>query len=252
MLNFHAPSKAPRTSGGPTRPRGFDSPSCPGEEERERERERGREGGEPWRPGALSGVQHVDFWCFTYSLSFSGPPVCHCCAFSPGFPKHFGGALSAGGGGHSSSLYPHERKRGRGRGTGRGRGRGRGWGRGIGRGRGRGRGRARARARDRGSERERVSERVGEREREGERESLAGTVDTCHEPQVRELARGKGLDAALASYLVKTERGGERERESEWACASVARGTTKHSCLCLWPLVDSSRFLVSLTCTMLA
>ena len=40
MLNFHAPSKAPRTSGGPTRPRGFDSSSCPGEEERERERER--------------------------------------------------------------------------------------------------------------------------------------------------------------------------------------------------------------------
>ena len=34
MLNFHAPSKAPRTSGGPTRPRGFDSPSCPGEEDR--------------------------------------------------------------------------------------------------------------------------------------------------------------------------------------------------------------------------
>ena len=40
MLNFHTPSKAPRTSGGPTRPRGFDSPSCLGEEERERERER--------------------------------------------------------------------------------------------------------------------------------------------------------------------------------------------------------------------
>ena len=36
MLNFHALSKAPRTSGGPTRPRGFDSPSCPGEEEREK------------------------------------------------------------------------------------------------------------------------------------------------------------------------------------------------------------------------
>ena len=104
---------------------GLTAPHAPGKK-RERERERGREGGEPWRPGALSGVQHVDFWCFTYSLSFSGPPVCHCCAFSPGFPKHFGGALSAGGGGHSSSLYPHERKRGRGRGTGRGRGRGRG------------------------------------------------------------------------------------------------------------------------------
>ena len=65
-----------------------------------------------------------------------------------------------------------------------------------------------------------MSERVGEREREGERESLAGTVDTCHEPQVRELARGKGLDAALASYLVKRERGREREGERVSMCVS--------------------------------
>ena len=40
IQTFHAPPEAPRTSGGPSRPRGFRHPSCPGEEERERERER--------------------------------------------------------------------------------------------------------------------------------------------------------------------------------------------------------------------
>ena len=35
--------QSPQTSGGPIRPRGFNSPSCPGEEERELERERERE-----------------------------------------------------------------------------------------------------------------------------------------------------------------------------------------------------------------
>ena len=43
------------------------------------------------------------------SLS-SGPPVCRCRVFSPGFPKKFGAALSAGGGGRSPFLYPRERK----------------------------------------------------------------------------------------------------------------------------------------------
>ena len=43
-------------------------------------------------------------------------------------------------------------------------------------------------------------------------------MNTCHELQVCQLARGKGLDAALASHLVEREReslGEEEKRESE-------------------------------------
>ena len=52
--------------------------------------------------------------CCMCALSSSGPPVCHCCVFSRGFPKHFGRArLRAGEGGFPLLLLAVWKKRDR-------------------------------------------------------------------------------------------------------------------------------------------
>ena len=186
--------KPPQTSGGPARPRGFDSASCPGKKRARRVLDwweppgpkRARipadtqtKGGNPQQPprGVAKGVfldtpyhdrsspglaepgnavygtrdshlggggprppavvDHSPLGILNWSLEsawrlgasrndYSGGlkqghafsswlPVCHRCVFSPGFPKHFGGALKRRGRDRSSSLYPRERKKERAR-----------------------------------------------------------------------------------------------------------------------------------------
>ena len=53
--------KPPQTSGGPTRPRGFDSPSCPEKEERENDREGERERGSLRDEMAHASVKYFPF-----------------------------------------------------------------------------------------------------------------------------------------------------------------------------------------------